>query len=1282
MQRPKDKREITEISAPLEPIKVEDDDPMHVDPEIYADHAFLVTVSADGIDDYITSYNQSLISISKKKSTRLRKAWFEYTDRIRKTPPLLIASSYPPRDAGTKYIHGIMIVTGLPDPNRQTNGENSIWKEKKWGEDFPIQWIIHCADHNNLMRTTYDLSSKMDMAEIPKGLATLAIQELKTWLGKENNKYLRKYCGQYIFKRVEQIFSEGASASRAKRIRPAVKIEYETEPPQPTIPTPVPPIDEAIGIGLGKKVNVEEIFGRTPPHTDYWNPSLNDLHFQVIDTDYCDLPSMDTGGMIMEYFSSPVAPVLRLFGATKEGHSVVAQVRCFSPYFYVRTPEEIVDLLNYTKYNNEVKAQLDKEAKAAFDKEDYYDPSTLLGKIASQAASKGACKEFARALSNALIAGFTWSEKQRYGYVFDTKRYCEDALEEGIATSKPVLNVTLVRREGLIGHRPHLDWFFKVTMISPHFVKPARNILESGTFMWFEPDKDGRGVKPRKYQVFEANIPFALRFMIDVKQAGCSWVTLKKNQYTRWECTEKERATFADIEVLCRDTDVITHPPDDPAWTDHAPVRSLTLDIECDGRNGRFPLPDLYDGDPVICLSAHVSEEVPEQSKQLIGKILFSWGICAETGVSHMMCYYQKRGEELKDEIKDYLLSEDSAYRRCGVSKLKDDTVAYWSPKDEATMLRQFRDFLIRIARPHVLSGYNANNFDLPYLLKRAAALGLGEEFDCLGWIKGQRTKVKTKVFSSKAYGSRVNHELNIPGRITVDVLHLILRAFKQRSYTLNGSSERHLGTDKEGNANYTKAEMPHEIIGFLWNHNDDSRALVASYCDHDVMITRLIFQKLYMWLDVSELARAARVPIKYIIDRGQQIRIMTLLLWTCKQYLLVAPVEPEDKTKIDDDKYKGATVIDPIPGFYIDPVTTLDFSSLYPSIMIANNLCYSTILDGNVDMPEDQIYTIHTDQGTMRFVKQAVRLGVFVMVLEGLLAARTLAKAGAAANKDANDKLTPKGKMYDIRQNALKMTANSGYGMAGATKGLLPCRGISASVTKIGRDGIDLTAQVVTRPYAEVPASAVEFEFQYHERVKTVGWPFDEKKMSADQLKAIRMDYFKNRRPESKEQHKKRCEEALASYPLPRLPDETIEQHQERILESIDFIYGDTDSIMILQKKCKNAEEAIAMGQAFAKWVTKWFFQRPMAVRLFFFLCDKASDNLLFRSCLRRSTTHSSSLPRSVTPESYGQNQKSQTRRTPRDSSLFAVTMLQLWQRWWTTSSTACSMKRALKRQ
>lgn len=45
------------------------------------------------------------------------------------------------------------------------------------------------------------------------------------------------------------------------------------------------------------------------------------------------------------------------------------------------------------------------------------------------------------------------------------------------------------------------------------------------------------------------------------------------------------------------------------------------------------------------------------------------------------------------------------------------------------------------------------------------------------------------------------------------------------------------------------------------------------------------------------------------------------------------------------NDQFEGATVIEPIRGYYTEPIATLDFSSLYPSIMIAHNLCYTTLL-------------------------------------------------------------------------------------------------------------------------------------------------------------------------------------------------------------------------------------------------------------------------------------------------------------------------------------------------
>lgn len=55
--------------------------------------------------------------------------------------------------------------------------------------------------------------------------------------------------------------------------------------------------------------------------------------------------------------------------------------------------------------------------------------------------------------------------------------------------------------------------------------------------------------------------------------------------------------------------------------------------------------------------------------------------------------------------------------------------------------------------------------------------------------------------------------------------------------------------------------------------------------------------------------------------------------------------VIPNKRTENGGDKYEGALVIEPTKGYYLEPIATLDFASLYPSIMIAHNLCYSTLI-------------------------------------------------------------------------------------------------------------------------------------------------------------------------------------------------------------------------------------------------------------------------------------------------------------------------------------------------
>lgn len=100
----------------------------------------------------------------------------------------------------------------------------------------------------------------------------------------------------------------------------------------------------------------------------------------------------------------------------------------------------------------------------------------------------------------------------------------------------------------------------------------------------------------------------------------------------------------------------------------------------------------------------------------------------------------------------------------------------------------------------------------------------------------------------------------------------------------------------------------------------------------------------------------------------------------------------PNVRVEVTDEKYEGAIVIDPKKGFYSEPIATLDFASLYPSIMMAHNLCYSTLVSKE-DVRTNR-FNFEPDNLTKTpngdtFVKPSVKKGILPEILEELLAAR-----------------------------------------------------------------------------------------------------------------------------------------------------------------------------------------------------------------------------------------------------------------------------------------------------
>ena len=311
---------------------------------------------------------------------------------------------------------------------------------------------------------------------------------------------------------------------------------------------------------------------------------------------------------------------------------------------------------------------------------------------------------------------------------------------------------------------------------------------------------------------------------------------------------------------------------------------------------------------------------------------------------------------------------------------------------------------------------------------------------------------MKDTTFQSSAYGKRENIETNIQGRVIFDILPYMFRNHKMTSYSLNSVSAEFLGQQKE--------DVHHSIISDLQMGSDADRHRLAVYCLKDAQLPQQLMNKLAILVNYIEMARVTGVPISFLLTRGQQIKVFSMILRKTRKINLLLPNIAKHGAGAEEEGYEGAFVIDPKRAYYQTPIATLDFASLYPSIMQGYNLCYSTLLNPE-DMQKLSKDSYLVSPSGHCFVKSEVKKGILPQILDEILAARKRAKKDMAAATDPMEKAVQNG-----RQLALKVSANSVYGFTGATVGQLPCVPIAASVTAYGRNLLLDTKNFVESTY------------------------------------------------------------------------------------------------------------------------------------------------------------------------------------------------------------------------
>ena len=509
--------------------------------------------------------------------------------------------------------------------------------------------------------------------------------------------------------------------------------------------------------------------------------------------------------------------------------------------------------------------------------------------------------------------------------------------------------------------------------------------------------------------LYESNVDPVLKLIHCRDLDATGWVRVEK-----YQSVDRRRETACDIEIVAR-YDAVSRADDIP---DRPTIVLASFDIETDSRDGNFPDPDL-EGNEVIQIAT----------------------------------VYQRYGEDEPFAREILCLGKTAPIPGVDVRCFEKESqiLAAWSRS-------------LRARGADVLVGYNIWGFDMNYMYRRAMfnfdADADREAFLGLGKIRGKISSLRKTVLASSAYGHNEFMMLETPGILQIDLLHVLRKEHKLESYSLNNVSRHFLGD--------AKIDMPAKTMFALYRTRDpDNLAKIAEYCVKDCELPLRLMTKLAVVPNMIEMSRATHVPMDYLIVRGQQIKVFSQILKRLREKGYVCPANPRRPGGgKEEGGYVGATVLEPKRGAYMDhPIATLDFASLYPSIMRSARLCPSTIVldPAYADLPGVEYLTIDVEGTTYKFAQNAE--AIVPDLLRDLAQYRKQAKKDMADAKKRGDAFMTS--VYDGKQLAIKVSMNSAYGFFGAANGYLPCAPIAAAVTTIGRRMIDQTKTFVEETYA-----------------------------------------------------------------------------------------------------------------------------------------------------------------------------------------------------------------------
>jgi len=568
----------------------------------------------------------------------------------------------------------------------------------------------------------------------------------------------------------------------------------------------------------------------------------------------------------------------------------------------------------------------------------------------------------------------------------------EEKVRELLKDSEEVVSIEKEKKIPAIGYTKEPRNVLKIITKKPESVVKTRELLSKKKFV---------------KNIYEADILFKYRFLIDYGLHGMDWVDVECNKiFTKTvKCPAFKIKKIKRIE---KDR--------------NSQLKYLSFDIECIPKDfTKSPDPKR---DQIILISMSFEPKYKNKKTLVLCKKMIKAG-------KNVLCF-----------------------------------------SEEKEMLKKFSEIIDEFD-PDIITGYNIEDFDLPYILERFKQNKLAATF-------GRCTD--KPVFSRKV---GISYQCNISGRIIVDSYQILKKDpwIKFMHYDLNTVAKELLG---EG-----KIDIKYRDMDKYWNGDEEKIKKFISYAEKDAELALRIVLEKGLINKFVELAKLSGLLLQDTFG-GQSIRVETMLMHEFKKRNILMPSKPSNDEvdrrikEREKEELKGATVLEPVKGLHCKGcIIVLDFASLYPNIIRTFNISPdSLILDKKI---EKSIKYITSPTGA-KFVDAKIYEGVIPSVLRNMLETRK--KIKKMMKKSSGEKK----KIFNAMQLALKTMANSFYGYTGFVLARLYVLDIANSITSFGRENLRKTKKMIEEKfqykviYADTDSAFVETDITNLDKAKKVG--------------------------------------------------------------------------------------------------------------------------------------------------------------------------------------------------